>query len=121
MSGCEHPGMIKPGMVDVSEFELIKCSVLSGFELTNYHVSSELERHDLTIEQVLNKYPNVTQFKVKNWIEGSVGDAKNKPRHIELIDGEGNGFTLLSKEFDMWGVSKISGGVKFNECNYIQF
>ena len=43
MSGCEHPGMIKPGMVDVSEFELIKCSVLSGFELTNYHVSSELD------------------------------------------------------------------------------
>ena len=110
MSGCEHPGMIKPGMVDVSKFELINGSVLS-----------ELERHGLTIEQVLNKYPNVTQFKVKNWIEGSVGDAKNKPRHIELIDGEGNGFTLLGKELDTWCVSKISGSVKFNGCNYTKF
>lgn len=106
MIGCEHPGMIKPGMVDVSEFKLISGSVLS-----------ELERHDLTIEQVLNKYPNVTQFKVKNWIEGSVGDVKNKPRHIHFIDDDGNGFTLLDK----CCVSKINGYINYNAGNVTSF
>ena len=106
MIGCEHPGMIKPGMVDVSEFELVNGSVLS-----------ELERHDLTIEQVLNKYPNVTQFKVKDWIEGSVGDVNNKPRHIHFIDNDGNGFTLLDK----CCVSKINDYINYNAGSYIQF
>ena len=106
MSGCEHPGMIKPGMVDVSEFKLISGSVLS-----------ELERHDLSIEQVLNKYPNVTQFKVKDWIEGSVGDVNNKPRHIHFIDNDGNGFTLLDK----CCVSKINDYVNYNVGNVTSF
>ena len=106
MSGCEHPGMIKPGMVDVSEFELISGSVLS-----------ELERHDLSIEQVLNKYPNVTQFKVKDWIEGSVGDVNNKPRHIHFIDNDGNGFTLLDK----CCVSKINDYVNYTAGNVTSF
>ena len=118
-----HPGMIKPGMVDVSEFKLIKCSVLSEVELIDYHVSSELERYGLTIEQVLNKYPNVTQFKVKDWIEGSVGDVKNKPRHIEFIDSEGNGFTLLSRGelSGIYFVSRINDFVKYNVSQYIYF
>ena len=117
MIGCEHPGMIKPGMVDVSEFKLIKCSVLSGVELIDYHVSSELERHGLTIEQVLNKYPNVTQFKVKDWIEGSVGDVNNKPRHIHFMDNDGNGFTLLDK----CCVSKINDYINYNAGNVTSF
>ena len=110
MIGSEHPGMIKPGMVDVSEFELINGRV-------HYHVSDELEHHGLTIDQVLNKYPNVTKFKVKNWIEGSVGDVDDKPRHIHFIDDDGNGFTLL----DFCCVSKINDYVNCNEGRYVSF
>lgn len=105
-----HPGMIKPGMVNVNEFELINGMV-------HYHVSSELEQHGLTIEQVLNKYPNVTQFKVKDWIKGSVGDVNNKPRHIHFIDNDGNGFTLLDK----CCVSKINDYVNYNEGSVTSF
>jgi hypothetical protein len=119
MVGSEHPGMIKPGMVDVNEFELIEAAP----------VQDELDRHGLTIDKVLNKYPNVTKFRIVEWFEGSRGDVENKPRHIELIDDNGNGFTLLGHRpnaFDgvlntVWAVTKIFDGVKFNECNYTQF
>ena len=110
MIGSEHPGMIKPGMVNVSEFELIDVSGLNG-------VTYELERHGLTIEDVLNKYPNVTQFKVRNWIKGSVGDVNDKPRHIHFIDDDGNGFTLLDRD----RVCKIDDYVCYNESRYTSF
>jgi hypothetical protein len=102
-----HPGMFKPSMVDVNEFELIEAAP----------VHDELERHGLTIEQVLNKYPNVTQFKVRDWIKGSVGDVNNKPRRIHFIDNDGNGFTLLDK----CCVSKINEYVNYNEGMYTSF
>ena len=105
-----HPGMIKPGMVDVNEFELIDISGLDG-------ATYELEQHGLTIEDVLYKYPNVTKFKVKNWIKGSVGDVNNKPRHIHFIDDNGNGFTLLDK----CCVSKITDYVNYNEGRVTSF
>ena len=105
-----HPGTIKPGMVNVNEFELINGRV-------HYQVSSELERHGLTIEQVLNKYPNVTKFKIKDWIKGSVGDVEDRPRHIHFIDDDGNGFTLLDKLY----VSKINDYVNYNEGMYTSF
>jgi len=101
-----HPGMINPSMVNVDEFELINSVELN-----------ELEQHGLTIENVLYKYPNVTKFKVKNWIKGSVGDVNNKPRHIHFIDNDGNGFTLLDK----CCVSKISDYVNYNEGGYTSF
>jgi len=105
-----HPGMIKPGMVDVSKFELIDISGLDG-------ATYELEQHGLTIEDVLYKYPNVTQFKVNDWPKGSVGEAKNKPRHIHFIDNDGNGFTLLNREC----VSKINDYVNYNAGIKISF
>lgn len=109
-----HPAMISPSMVDFNEFELIQ-DVESFFEAEP--IDDALKQFDLTIEQVLSKYPNVTHFKIKNWIEGSVGDVCDKPRHIEMIDSDGNGFTLLGKGC----VSKISAFVKFNAANYVKF
>ena len=119
MSGSEHPGMIKPGMVDVSKFELIEAAP----------VQDELDRHGLTIDEVLNVYPNVTRFRIVEWFKNSVGEAKNKPRHIEFIDDNGSGFTLLGRRpsaFDevldtVWAVTKIFDGVKFNGCTYTRF
>lgn len=108
-----HPGMIKPSVVDVNEFELIEAAP----------VQDELDRHGLTIDEVLNKYPNVTHFRIEDWIEGSVGDICNKPRHIEFIDSEGNGFTLLNRGvFKMcWFVSKINAFVKYNASCMVEF
>ena len=108
-----HPGMIKPSVVDVNEFELINAAP----------IDEVLEQFGLTIEQVLNKYPNVTHFNQKDWIEGSVGDVCNWPRHIEFIDSEGNGFTLLSRGvWEMcWFVSKINDFVKYNNSQMIKF
>ena len=119
MSGSAHPGMIKPGMVDVTKFELIEAAP----------IQDELDRHGLTIDEVLNVYPNVTKFRIVEWFKGSVGEAKNKPRHIEFIDDNGSGFTLLGRRpsaFDevldtVWAVTKIFDGVKFNGCTYTRF
>ena len=108
-----HPAMINPSVVDINDFELIVAAP----------IDEALDQFGLTIEQVLDKYPNVTHFKIKDWIEGSVGDVKNKPRHIEFIDSEGNGFTLLSRGewSELYFVSRISAFVKYNVSNYVKF
>ena len=111
-----HPAMLKPGMVKSAFFR----SIHTPIEL-HPNLKSELEQHGVNIKQVLNKYPNVTQFEIKDWRTGSLGEAKNMPRRIHFIDNDGNGFTLLSRCYGYYCVSKINDYVNYNEGEYINF
>ena len=51
-----HPAMINPSVVDMNDFELIVAAP----------IDEALDQFGLTIEQVLDKYPNVTHFKINN-------------------------------------------------------
>jgi len=79
-----------------------------------------LMRHGLTIENVVELFPDVKSYQINKWHPNSKGAAENTPEWIRFIDENGNGFTLGSTDpsWGTWFTSWISNYKVYYESMY---